>query len=321
MGELLKPLNPGLHDIDADLYHSDPCERPSLSSTVAKTLLAQSPLHAWTISPRLNSDWEPEEKKTFDIGRAAHRAILGKGGGYVAIPEGLLASNGAASTKAAKEFIAEARDAGLTPLKELEVAQIEAMRLRAAEKLSALGITLDAEHSERVAIAELDGVLCRAMIDKAPPDPRQPLYDFKTTVDASPEAAVRAVMNYGYDVQAAHYLDTWRAATGEDRTFRFIFQEKTAPYELAVVELDQEALAMARKKIARAREVWRHCVTYDDWPGYPLGVHVVPLPAFFHERWIERESAEADHKRRTGYDILDQARRWQAPEPFLHAGE
>lgn len=307
-------LTPGLHDIPAEIYHADPCERPSLSSTIAKAMLAQSPLHGWTLSPRLNPQWEPVEKKTFDIGRAAHRAILGKGGDFVEIPADTLAANGAASTKAAKEFVEQARAAGLTPLKGAEVEQIETMRRIAVAKLDAHRIRLDAARSEITALAEIDGTMCRAMIDNAPSGPRSPLYDFKTTTDANPEAAIRAVMTYGYDVQAAHYLDTWRAATGEDRAFRFIFQEKEAPFDLSVVELDAEALVMARKKIARARELWRDCLAADSWPGYPVGVHVVPLPAFFHERWLERESVEADHKRQFGKDIYDLSRRWQSPE-------
>jgi hypothetical protein len=132
---------------------------------------------------------------------------------------------------------------------------------------------------------------------------------------------MRAVMNYGYDVQAAHYLDTWKAATGEERRFRFVFQEKTAPYELCVVELGSDSLTMARKKVARAREIWRLCLEDDHWPGYPLGVQRMELPEFFHARWLERESQDADYKRRAGHDIVQAATRWQAPIPETLAGE
>lgn len=316
-----RALAAGVHQIDAGTYHADPAPEPSLSSTIAKIILAQSPLHAWTASPRLNPDWEPNDSKVFDIGRAAHRAALGAGPDFCEIPDDILASNGAASTKAAKEFIEHAREAGLTPLKSAEVVQIEAMRVKVAEKLDALQIDLDPAHSEVAALAQIDGIWCRAMIDNAPGDPRAPLYDFKTTTDASPEAAMRAVMNYGYDVQAAHYLDTWKAATGEDRLFRFIFQEKEAPFEVSVIEVGPDSMMMARKKIARARAMWANCLFAEDWPGYPLGVHKIELPEFFHAKWLERESVEADHKHRTGKDVLEMARRWQSPEPFQHAGE
>lgn len=304
----------GLHDIPADEYHRDPCAKPSLSSSVAKLILQQSPLHGWTASPRLNPNWEPIEKKTFDIGRAAHRAVLGKGGDYVAIPDDLLASNGAASTKAAKQFIEDARAAGMTPLKGDEIDQIEAMAEVARISLAEKEIRLDPDRSELSALAEIDGVACRAMVDNAPAESRMPLMDFKTCEDASPQACARAVMSYSYDVQAAHYLDVWEAATGERRRFRFIFQEKSAPFGVTTVLLSQDDMVIARKKIARARQIWDLCLTNNDWPCYPLADVELSLPAFFQERWLERESMEADHRRGTGYDALDYARRWQSPE-------
>lgn len=309
-------LAAGVHQIDGEDYHRDPCPEASLSSTLAKTMLAQSPLHAWTASPRLNPDWEPVNKKTFDIGRAAHRAILGAGGDYVAIPDGMLASNGAASTKEAKAFIADARDAGQTPLKASEVEQIHAMRDKAAAKLAALQIDLDPARSEMVAIAQIEGVWCRAMIDNVPLDARLPIYDFKTCENASPEACQKAILNYGYDVQAEHYRQVWQAATGEDRVFRFVFQEKTKPHEVCVIELGADTLLIARKKIARAREMWGLCMQANQWPGYPLGVHRVDLPSWAIERWLERESQEAQIKRETGRDIL--AASYAAQSPYDH---
>lgn len=76
---------------------------------------------------------------------------------------------------------------------------------------------------------------------------------------------------------------------------------------------------MAKKKTARAREIWHQCVESGHWPGYPLGVHQAELPDWFHERWLERETAEADFRANYGHDVLDSARRWQAPE--AHAAE
>ena len=314
-------LGPGVHRITADQYHADPAAAPSLSSSIARILLDQSPLHAWTASPRLNPMWEPTDSKTFDIGRAAHRAILGAGGDYEAIPAELLASNGAASTKAAKEWVEEARARGVTPLKAEEVDRVQTMAGKAERTLSGMGITLHHGDSEVVAIAQVDGVWCRMMADNVPEDPRQPIYDFKTCESAAPEACLKSVLNYGYDVQAAHYLDTWKAATGESRAFRFIFQEKSQPHELCVVEVGQDSLDLARRKIARAREMWGVCLSRNEWPGYPLGVHKIDLPAWVFERWYERESAERDHKRQTGADILEAAMRFQHPQGFKGAAE
>lgn len=306
--------------MDVDEYHRDPAPQPSLSSTLARLLLNRSPLHAWTACPRLNPDWEPTDKKTFDIGRAAHRCVLGAGSDYEMIPGELLASNGAASTKEAKSFIEQCRADGRTPLKPAEAEQVHAMARAVEDKLSAMGIEFDRRRSEVAAMAEIDGVWCRAMFDNAPADPRLPIYDLKTTEDASPDACIRAVERYGYDVQAAHYLDVWEACTGERRNFRFVFVEKAPPYGTTVVQLHDDPsdeadwMADARSKAAEARRIWRECLEADEWPCYPPRVAVIGARGFYRQAWADREIGMPVIPRKPSQQALDAARRMQAPE-------
>lgn len=311
-------LTPGVHVIDEADYHEDPAPAPSLSSTLARLILAKSPLHAWTAHPRLNPQWEPVQKATFDIGRAAHRAVLGRGADYVAYPPELLASNGAASTKEAKAWAEEMRAEGLTVLKANDVDLIGNMADAVRRQLAAMGINLDPIRSEMVALAEIDGVWCRAMIDNAPADPRLPLYDLKTTTDASPEALAKTVASYGYDVQAAHYLAVWKAATGEDRKFRIVFVEKEAPYGVSVAELYRKpgdeadwfdhADALARD----ARRIWGECLTSGHWPCYPARVAVIGAPGWHLTKMEDR--AERAIAPKPSNETLAAAMAWQAPE-------
>ncbi len=328
-----EPIGAGVYQIDASQYHADPAQEPSLSSTIAKILIKETPLHAWTASPRLNPDFVPVEKKQFDIGRAAHRVVLGVGDDFEAIPAGILASNGAASTKEAKAFIEDCRARGVTPLKESEVDAIGTIARKVHDRLSGMGIVLHSERSEMAAIAQVDGVWCRCMVDNAPADPRLPLYDLKTTAGSvHPDALAKTVADYGYDVQAAHYLRTWREATGEDRKFRFIFVEKTAPFEVGVVELyaddigrpasdyqPDEALtgdwfADAEQKLMRARMQWRACLDSGVWPGYPPRVALIGAPI-----WHRRNSASAQDfdpilpKSKPSAEALASAAKFQAP--------
>lgn len=316
MKDATLPLGPGIHDISAEAYHNDPCSAPSLSSTLARLILNRSPRHAWHASPRLNPDFEPVEKKAFDIGRAAHRCVLGKGGDYVAYPDGVLAKNGAASTDKAREWAEEMQSRGMTPLKAAEVDAVHDMADSIIRRLSDMDIAFPPARSELTAIAEIDGVMCRAMIDHAPEDPRQPLWDLKTCMDASPEACQRAIMTWGYDAQASHYVETWKAATGEERPFIFLFVEKEAPQECCLIRLGGDSMAMARKRTARAREMWAHCLRTGNWPGYPREVVQFDLPEFYQARWLERETFEAEIKRETGRDILEMAYHAQAPDNF-----
>lgn len=311
-------LTTGIHIIPEQEYHADPAPAPSLSSTLARLILAKSPLHAWTAHPRLNPAWEPVEKKTFDIGRAAHRAVLGRGGDYVAYPAEYLASNGAASTKEAKAWAEGQRAAGRTPLKADEVDLVGSMADAVQRQLAAMGIKLDPARSEMAALAEIDGVWCRAMIDNAPLDPRQPLYDLKSTTDASPESLAKTVAAYGYDVQAAHYLAVWKAATGEDRKFRIIFVEKEAPYGVSVAELyrkpgdEADWFDHADALASDARRIWGECLTSGHWPCYPARVAVIGAPGW-HLTKMEDRAERAIAPKPTAATIA-RAAQWQAPE-------
>lgn len=313
-------LSAGIHRIDADTYHADNLrDAPTLSSTLARTILDRSPLHAWVAHPRLNPEWLPTERKTFDIGRAAHRAVLGVGADFAVYPPEVLASNGAASTKAAKEWETDARADGLTPIKAAEEDAIMAMADAVERHLRAMRISFDPSRSELTALAEVDGVWCRAMVDNAPSDPRLPLYDLKTTTDASPEACVRAVAAYGYDVQARFYLDAWEAATGERRRMRFVFVEKEPPHAVGVVELhDSETdeadwMLDAGAKCREARRIWSECLTANQWPGYPARVAIVGAPGWYRNAWAARETGLPVTKAPTA-ETIARATAWQSPE-------
>lgn len=317
-------LSAGVHAVGGGDYHADRLrETPTLSSTLARTILNQSPRHAWTAHPRLNPDYAPKNSKTFDFGRAAHRAVLGAGGDYAVAPEDVLASDGSLSTKAAKAWLAEQREAGVTPITQDNADKLDAMMEVMKAALWDLGLVLDPACSELTALAPVEDVWCRAMIDNAPAKPfkgKRLLIDFKTTEDASPDACIRSVENYGYDAQAAFYLDAWAAATGEARTFLFAFQEKSPPYEVGFVRLhdapgeETDWLEDARSKVAYARRQWAHCLAVDDWPGYPRQIGIVGARSFHRAKWAAQGANDWTEAPKPTPDTLRASYAAQAPE-------
>lgn len=299
-------LGAGVYHLPADVYHGDPAPEPSLSSSIAKVLISETPLHAWTASPRLNPQFEPEVKKAFDIGTAAHRLVLGVGDDFEAIPDGMLSSNGAASTKEAKEFITDCRARGVTPLKEAEVEVIHHIASKVGAALREMNMPIDPDHSEVAMLAQFDGVWNRCMFDNLPPGKTYAL-DLKTTAGSvHPDALAKTVADRGYDVSAAHYLRILKELTGEERTMRFVFVEKAPPFEVSVVELwsdgtmrpasdykpdetlTEDWFADAEQKLGRARRQWRACLDSGEWPGYPRRVAQIAAPI-----WHRRNSAAA----------------------------
>jgi len=129
-----------------------------------------------------------------------------------------------------------------------------------------------------------NGIECKARVDIVPSQSsmfNDSLVDFKTTIDASPEAFARSVFNFGYYRQAAHYLHGWNNFHDAYRDkFIIIACEKTPPYAVAVYELDNGSIELGAYEVARLRALYAECVANDDWPSYGKTIHTLELPAW-----------------------------------------
>lgn len=79
------------------------------------------------------------------------------------------------------------------------------------------------------------------------------IFDVKTCKDASPQGFLKAVINYGYHLQASYYLDTVNMS-GEDtaKEFVFIAVENVFPYAVGVYKLDEQSLKAGRNRYKAA---------------------------------------------------------------------
>jgi len=100
--------------------------------------------------------------------------------------------------------------------------------------------------------------------------------DLKTTTDASPAAFARSVATFRYHVQASHYL---AGLHGAER-FVFIAVEKTAPYAVAVYELDAAAMAAGDELRQRDMRIIADCRATTEWPGYGDNCQSLSLPSW-----------------------------------------
>lgn len=104
------------------------------------------------------------------------------------------------------------------------------------------------------------------------------ILDLKSCQDASPDGLARAVATFGYDVQAAFYLDIAAVLNLGKEHFLFIATEKSAPFATAVYELDVDSIAIGRSKYRRLLNRYLECVVSDSWPGYSKNVERLSLP-------------------------------------------
>lgn len=268
-------------DMPEDIYHS--CGW-ALSCSGAKKLLPPScpALYAYDRATT------PVPKRHFELGTAAHRMVLGLGAEWVLLdyPD--------YRTKAAQQARDEARAHGAVPVLPPEYEQIKAMAeaLRTHHLASSLLCRGDVQAEQSLFWRDEEwGITRRARLDALRvPGPGNMLNcpvvaDYKSTTCAEPGAFTRDAARYGYHMQDAWYRDAVTALLGDEPEFFFVAQEKTPPYLVSVIQLDDAAVAAGRRRNAQAMEIFRDCQAVDIWPGYnPGDIVTVSLPT-----WATRE--------------------------------
>lgn len=239
------------------IYHA----RPELSSTQARQILESPARYRWALNqPARTSD-------AFDIGSAVHAKVLGVGAPIAVLdfPDW--------RTKAAQTARDEARENGLTPLLAKDAAPINAMSEAVLAHPIARALFEQPGHAEASVFATCDETLIdvRARFDYLPDldETYHPVaVDLKTTgARATAREFGKSVHTYGYYIQQGHYLDTLRLETGrDDIAMRFVVVEKTAPYIVAVHQLDDLYADIGTDQARQARRTLRECLDTNTWP-------------------------------------------------------
>jgi hypothetical protein len=267
---------PGVYDLDERTYHRDPVEGGSLSSTGARTLATRPParFHYDRVHGR-------EDRKVFDLGRAAHFRVLGQGMQIAEVPYDSWRTN------KAKALAAQAREAGLTPLlsKDVEVVDNMAAELCAHPTIAKLLARPGRAEQVMVYVDPATGVWCRVMIDWLPDVARgrRLVVDYKTTEDASPAGFARSMARYGYHQQGPFYCDALTHLgldNGVAPKFLVIAQEKSPPHLAAVYAPNDEAVRWGQVLNHHARETYARCTALGHWPGYSTDPQELALPGY-----------------------------------------
>lgn len=279
-------------------YFADPMPEPSFTQSLAKTLLDQSPLHAYQAHPRLNVPTGEEDdaegyNKAKAIGNAAHSMMLTRGKSLA------IGDFKDWRKKEAQEFKAAAIADGSEPILKKHAVTASAMCFAANEQLAHIpgcqnAFTIgDAE----VVIANCEnGIWLRAMLDWITPDLRE-VWDYKTSgMSASPYATGKMMASAGWHIQAAMHeriLDAIDPKGAGRRKHYFVAQENSEPFALTVNQIGEAALTIGRKQLDYAVRAWSHCLTKGVWPAYPNRIIIPDLPGWAESGWLSREETEA----------------------------
>ena len=121
------------------------------------------------------------------------------------------------------------------------------------------------------------GLLCKCRLDAVKPDT---VVDIKTTLDASTKAFARDAYNYGYHVQAAHYLQGVEATTGHHPKWYFLVIEKKPPYCIHIFPASAKFIEQGTFERAQLMEELKRCSDADAWPSYKTEELMLPAWAY-----------------------------------------
>lgn len=297
----------------AEAYHADPCKTPSLSRSIANTILTSSARRTWTEHPKLNPNYQPKKaKKHMDFGSVAHALMLNDGAEVRVIRSANF--QGFAAQKA-REL---AQAAGQIPILEADYARAKEMvaagRAQLSEHENASDAFLVGKPEQTLIWKEkIDGtwIWLRIRPDWLPPLGGW-LNDYKTTdVTSEPEGWTHRVLYpEGLDLQAAMYTRGYKAVFGvAPAGFRFVVQEVSEPYELSTVVLEPGDFDLAMRRVEKAMALWAWSMKHDKWPGHPARDCYVMRSGWREKAWIERE----DREQADGAELRAKMLDWQAP--------
>lgn len=278
----------GLVPMDAGTYLRDPVPEGSVSSTALKILWEQSPAHC-----RHYLDHGRAPKIHYDEGSAVHALALGEGR-ELAVWDG-----DSWRGKEAEAFRAAAYAEDKIPILRKSQESIEGM-VAAIRRHRLLGklLTPGKFTAEQAAfwIDDDTELWCRAMFDAVPDfSSVMKIVDLKSCLSCSGDAVSKAVLNYRYDMQAAHYTAGARAlGLAEQVVFLLAFVEKDPPHVIRVAPIGERTATFAAQHRREALRIYRDCRESGIWPGYDgvptddYDLEPIEVPYWALRKWDHR---------------------------------
>ena len=284
-------LREGLHKgVPMEFYVGDPCVEPSASKGALHRIITQSPAHARYWHPRLNPNCPKDDSSRADLGSAIHAAILG-GADLVYLPEDFKDWR----KKEAQAFRDDARAVGKIPLLEHQRMDIQSAKASAVELLRTLpGWTDKCMDDTEGTMIWRDGKVWKRGRYDIWAEPINTMIDVKTTANADPSSWLRSsLLGGGYDLQSEHYLDGLAAngAADDGTTFMFLLVEIEPPFCCSFVGLGPEYSDFAKRKLAKATEMWAQCMESGKWPGYSTVPHWAELRGFEEVQFADKNAS------------------------------
>lgn len=273
---------PGLYEVDAAVYHSDPVVEPSLSCSIARMLVRKTPAHAYQAHARFGSVGIVPTA-VMDDGSAIHAMMSGQSHliDVVRTVYGPKTKNKDLIGKPVRDFktdaAAEERDEirkmGRIPVlshRLPELTKCYQAALKQIELADDGDVFLSPGRSEVMAVSREGDIWLRSLVDRLPDNKRLPLGDLKCTeLSAAPGGWERRLQTE-YAFQDAFYRRVLHGAEGSARPpMRFGVIELDPPHGVVINAAMPALQAIAEAEVERAVRIWQRCMSTGHWPLYP----------------------------------------------------
>lgn len=267
-----KIREPGVWDIPSDVYHGQPCDGPSVSSSGLRTLVSKSPKHFFAGWSGNRDRKEEKESEALILGRCAHALLLDQAdfdANFVRRPP-QWSDWRKAEAREWKKKQTEVLKKTVYDDKIQEA--VEGMRAAlAVEPVVANAGVLNGE-VERSLIwkDETTGLWLKARPDVIPTDSNN-VVDLKTTTSVDSEEIGKTIFKWKYHMQAALTGMGFRAVLGRKmKGFGLLFIEKEFPHCISLEQIMDEDLARGESLVRAAIDTVAQCLKTGEWPG-PAG--------------------------------------------------
>ena len=238
----------------------------------------RSPAHAlW----QLKHPKEPSDAML--IGTCLHALILENKRVFVALPESATGASSAAKTVKADFYL---ENEGKIILSADDAAKVEAMAESVLNHNGARAILDLGGESELSIFWEENDLTMKGKIDRVTP---LGIIDVKTTKDASLAEFAKSVYNFGYHVQAAHYLAGAAANGLPCDDFIIIAVENEPPYCTALRKIDHVSIMEGEQERQELIAKYKKCVEKKHWPGYNDEIETVSIPRWGFKHILNEE--------------------------------
>ena len=224
-----------LHDYPEQDYHSQTGEEtPLFGYSIAKTINQKSARHAYLEHPLLGN--EPRKPTAaMDKGSIIHGLLLGSG------QEISVLNFDNFRTKLAQETRDLAYSEDKIPILQKDMETINEAVENAKKQIKELAPYFFEPHESELSVRWTmdNGVKCQSRFDWIKPETGK-IIDLKSCSDANPKVLDRKILDFGYDIQEALYLQcankTWPDMAGRF-TWEFIFVEPEPPHMVRLLRL------------------------------------------------------------------------------------